>query len=161
MTGDDQRDGRDYSPDRHYADECSPACRAPSCSCGHCFYDHAIALTDNDRHSCTTGCGCTRFTDSGLSMQTRALMAAVTEAVGIPYGASAGDQAAYQKLLAERVMNLNVALNHLGDRGLADLAWSLRHLHGRLAELPVNYRTDYAEVLADMRSRREPGRGQA
>ena len=84
-------------------------------------------------------------------------MAAVTEAVGIPYGASAGDQPAYQKLLAERVMNLNVALNHLGDRRLADPAWSLRHLRGRLAELPVNFRTDYAEVLADMRSRREPG----
>jgi len=147
-------DFHDYQVGRHWAGECSPACRAPVRTCGHCFYDHAIALMDHDRHSCTTGCGCTTFTDTGLTVQALAIIGVVREAAGIPHGASVGDGEAYQDLLAKRVMHLNVALANLGrDRFTGDrLEWTFDYLRGRLAENPVTYRTSYAEVLADMRA---------
>ena len=86
-------------------------------------------------------------------MQTRVIIAAVREAIGIPYGASEGDMEPYRQLLAERVMRLNVTLQSIGENtpGTGP-SWNLEYLRSQLAELPVTYRTDYAEVLADLRA---------
>ncbi len=138
---------------RHYAGGCGPACRAAACACGHCAYDHAISPDGQTLISCTAGCGrrCTAFADSGLSIQARAIIGAVREAAGIPYGASVGDGERYRELLAARVMHLTVALEGIArGGGPALLAWQLEHLREKLAGCPVDYRTDYAEVLADM-----------
>lgn len=152
--------GRRGIPDfSHYAGQCSPSCRSAACSCEHCVHDHAISMADQSRTSCTTGCGCREFADSGLSVQARAITDAVLEAVGIPYGASVGDGERYNELLAERVMHLTVALKSITDLPPLDLGWKLGYLRERLATCPVDYRTDYAEVLAGLRASRADLRG--
>ena len=144
------------APDfHHYAGQCTPSCRAAACRCGHCVCDHAIALADRSRTSCTAGCGCKAFADSGLSIQARAILGAVREAVGIPYGASAADGERYDKLLARRVMHLTIALQGILTSARAgSLEWTLGYLRGQLAACPVDYRTSYADVLADLEASR-------
>ncbi|GAA2386940.1 hypothetical protein GCM10010420_07280 [Streptomyces glaucosporus] len=67
----------------------------------------------------------------------RDLLAAVLEAIDIPYPATVGDSEQYGEVLAERVMHTAVALrNVLDDRPLSEVEWETAYLRERLAEHP-------------------------
>ncbi|NUL03580.1 hypothetical protein HRW07_10100 [Streptomyces lunaelactis] len=69
----------------------------------------------------------------------RCLLAAVHEALDIPYPATVGDSEAHDRILDERVMHARIALNAVLNKG-DDPGWSADYLRARLAELPP---TDY------------------
>lgn len=71
---------------------------------------------------------------------TRALLAAVLEALAIPAPATIGDGEIHDRVLADRVMHARIALENVLERG-DDPGWSAEYLRARLAEhLPVGYR---------------------
>ncbi|MCI0385430.1 hypothetical protein [Streptomyces sp. CNQ085] len=67
----------------------------------------------------------------------RELLAAVLEAIDLPYPATLGDSERYREVLEQRVMHAAIALrNVLADRPLMDIAWDTEYLRERLAEHP-------------------------
>ncbi|MFF7200498.1 hypothetical protein [Streptomyces sp. NPDC008141] len=64
-----------------------------------------------------------------------ALLAAVHEALAIPYPATIGDTEEYSRILGERVMHTSVTLDAVLNRG-DDPGWSADFLRARLTELP-------------------------
>lgn len=70
----------------------------------------------------------------------RTMLAAVLEAIAIPYPAAMGDEEVHAEVLADRVMHARVALENVLQHG-DDPGWSADHLRARLAEHPpVGYR---------------------
>lgn len=71
----------------------------------------------------------------------RALLAAVLDAIAIPYPATVGDGEVHDRILLDRVMDAKVALEGVLQRG-DDPGWSADYLRARLAEKPpTGYRT--------------------
>ncbi|MGC5007461.1 hypothetical protein [Streptomyces sp. DT203] len=66
----------------------------------------------------------------------RTLLAAVLEAIAIPYPATVGDSETYGRILADRVMHARVTLEDALRRD-DDLGWSTDYLRARLAEHPA------------------------
>jgi hypothetical protein len=66
----------------------------------------------------------------------RALLAAVLEALDIPYPATVGDSEVHDRILLDRVMHAKVALEGVLQRG-DDPGWSADYLRSRLAEKPA------------------------
>lgn len=97
-----------------------------------------------------------REPEAPLPESARPVVEAVLEAIGIPYGAAVVDEEARKELLAERVLYLKIAVETLLD-GRTPQDWILGRLRKHLEACPVTYRTDYAEVLADLRKAREAG----
>ncbi|MDX5565637.1 hypothetical protein PYK79_23135 [Streptomyces sp. ID05-04B] len=89
-------------------------------------------------------------TESAEARELRVLLAAVLEAIGIPYPATVGDGEAYGRILEERVMDARIALEGVLRRG-DDPGWSAEYLRIRLAGNPaVGYRAaGGAEQLPD------------
>lgn len=74
---------------------------------------------------------------------TRDLLAALLEALDIPLPATMGDDAAYQRLLADRAGQVAVSLRGLlkdDQAGDADPAWEAVYLRKNIAKLPITYR---------------------
>ncbi|MGY1453826.1 hypothetical protein [Streptomyces sp. SS8] len=72
----------------------------------------------------------------------RELLAAVLEAIDLPYPATIGDSERYREVLERRVMHAAIALrNALHDRPLMDITWDTEYLRERLADHPpTSYR---------------------
>jgi len=71
----------------------------------------------------------------------RDLLAAVLEALAIPYPATVGDSEVHDRILLDRVMDARVALEGVLQRG-DDAGWSADYLRSRIAEKPATgYRT--------------------
>jgi hypothetical protein len=67
----------------------------------------------------------------------RDLLAAVLEAIDIPYPATVGDSERYGVVLEQRVLHAVIALrNVLADRPLMDITWDTAYLRERLADHP-------------------------
>ncbi|SEP65093.1 hypothetical protein [Streptomyces radiopugnans] len=67
----------------------------------------------------------------------RELLAAVLEAIDLPYPATIGDSERYREILERRAMHTAITLrNVLHDRPLMDVAWDTEYLRERLAEHP-------------------------
>jgi hypothetical protein len=66
----------------------------------------------------------------------RTLLDAVREAIGIPHAATVGDDETRARILADRVMHAQIALDNVLDRG-DEPGWSADYLRARLAEHPV------------------------
>jgi hypothetical protein len=69
----------------------------------------------------------------------RDLLAAVLEAIDIPYPAAVGHEKAHDRILIERVMHAKIALRAVLDDRDADragIAWTTKYLKERLAENP-------------------------
>lgn len=81
-------------------------------------------------------------TESADARELRVLLAAVLEAIGIPYPATVGDAETYDRILKERVMDARVALDGVLRRG-DEPGWSAEYLRIRLAENPA---TGYREA---------------
>ncbi|MFJ8060818.1 hypothetical protein [Streptomyces sp. NPDC096142] len=79
-----------------------------------------------------------------MNDDTRAFIAAVLEAIGIPSPATYGDREAFQRLLEDRVLDTVVALTGaLDEPPAADwgLGWHTDYLRKRLAtKPPTTYR---------------------
>ncbi|MCG3041141.1 hypothetical protein L7D48_11315 [Streptomyces sp. S1A] len=74
---------------------------------------------------------------SEISASVRELLAAVLEAVDLPYPATIGDSERYREVLEQRVLHASITLqNVLHDRPLMDIAWEAEYLRERLAEHP-------------------------
>lgn len=83
----------------------------------------------------------------------RDALQAVTEAVCIPFAATAGDEQVRAKILIERLMHLRTFLNRLPDDSLD---WGIAYLRERLAEHPAEgYRT-WHEAVAEMHEKENP-----
>ncbi len=78
-------------------------------------------------------------------------LAAVREAVGIPNGATVGDQETRDAILIERAGHAAVMLQGiLGRDASVDIPWSVAYLRARLAEHPAEgYRT-WDERVAEL-----------
>ena len=70
-----------------------------------------------------------------INRTARTLLAAVLEALAIPYPATVGDGEVHDRILAERVMHARIALENVLERG-DDAGWSADYLRARLAEHP-------------------------
>ncbi|MFI6895284.1 hypothetical protein ACIBM4_14320 [Streptomyces sp. NPDC050256] len=66
----------------------------------------------------------------------RTLLAAVLEALAIPYPATIGDSEAYGRILADRAMHASIALENVLKRD-DDPEWSADYLRRKLAEHPA------------------------
>ncbi|GAA2407430.1 hypothetical protein GCM10010420_39410 [Streptomyces glaucosporus] len=67
----------------------------------------------------------------------RALLAAVLEAIDLPYPATVGDSERYHDVLERRVAHVAIALRGvLHDRPLMGSEWEAEYLRERLAEHP-------------------------
>jgi hypothetical protein len=67
----------------------------------------------------------------------RELLAAVLEAIDLPYPATVGDSERYHEVLERRVAHVAIALRGvLHDRPLMDVEWEAEYLRERLAEHP-------------------------
>ncbi|MFP8904795.1 hypothetical protein [Streptomyces atacamensis] len=67
----------------------------------------------------------------------RALLAAVLEAIDLPYPATLADSERYRDVLERRALHAALALrNVLDDRPLTDVEWDVEYLRERLAEHP-------------------------
>lgn len=66
----------------------------------------------------------------------RRLLEAVYEALSIPYPATIGDDEVYQRILCERAMHAQIALEGVLARG-DNPEWSAAWLRDRLAEHPA------------------------
>ena len=87
----------------------------------------------------------------------RDALAAVLEAIGIPYPATVGDGEVHGKVLAARVMHVRTFLGTVLRDQPADMAWSVAYLRERLAEHPADgYRT-WDEAVAELRAREAGG----
>ncbi|MGW1616558.1 hypothetical protein ACWCQZ_45440 [Streptomyces sp. NPDC002285] len=65
------------------------------------------------------------------------LLAAILEALDLPYPASVGHQVAHDLLLNERAMHAKIALRAvLDERPLTEIDWTTAYLRERLAEHP-------------------------
>ncbi|MET7731596.1 hypothetical protein ABZT02_09525 [Streptomyces sp. NPDC005402] len=72
-----------------------------------------------------------------MDADTRALLAAVLEALDIPHPATVGGNEAHDKVLNDRVMHAAIALRSvLDDKPLMDTEWTTAYLRERLAEHP-------------------------
>lgn len=70
----------------------------------------------------------------------RALLAAVLEAIALPYPATVGDAEVHDRILLDRVIDARVAIEGVLQRG-DEPGWSADYLRARLAEKPaVGYR---------------------
>ncbi|GAA0348083.1 hypothetical protein NE235_10835 [Actinoallomurus spadix] len=67
----------------------------------------------------------------------RDALAAVREALDIPYPRTAGDEEVYREILDRRVMQALVMLRGVLDRDDANVAWHVEYLRGKLAEMPA------------------------
>ncbi|MFE4692913.1 hypothetical protein ACFRH6_23035 [Streptomyces sp. NPDC056749] len=67
--------------------------------------------------------------------EVRGLLAAVLEALAIPYPATVGGGEVYDRLLAERAMHATTTLRGVLDHG-DDPGWTADYLRARLAEHP-------------------------
>lgn len=65
------------------------------------------------------------------------LLAAVLEAIDLPYPASMGGQEAHDRILNERVMHAKLALRSVLDDGSLGLDWDAAYLREKLADHPV------------------------
>lgn len=75
-----------------------------------------------------------------MSAAERDLLAAVLEALAIPYPATVGDSEIHDRILLDRVMDARVALDGVLQRG-DDPGWSADYLRAQLAKKPaVGYR---------------------
>lgn len=80
-------------------------------------------------------------TESGEARELRALLAAVLEALAIPYPATVGDGEVHDRILLDRVMDARVALEGVLQRS-DEPGWTADYLRARLAEKPATgYRT--------------------
>ncbi|MFF3874290.1 hypothetical protein [Streptomyces sp. NPDC001978] len=66
----------------------------------------------------------------------RTLLAAVLEAIAIPYPATFGDSEVHDRILLDRVMDARIAIEGVLQRG-DDPGWSADYLRGRLAAKPA------------------------
>lgn len=83
----------------------------------------------------------------GRPNELRALLAAVLEAIALPYPATIGDAEVHGRILSDRVIDARVALEGVLHRG-DDPGWSADYLRSRLAEKPATgYRTTGGEAL--------------
>jgi hypothetical protein len=75
---------------------------------------------------------------AAVPSEVRELLAAVLEALSIPFPATVGDHARYSELLEERAMHARLALERALEPGGAPLglAWETGYLRDRLAEHP-------------------------
>lgn len=65
------------------------------------------------------------------------LLAAIVEALDLPFPATIGHQPAHDKILNERVMHAKIALRSvLDDKSFMDIGWTTAYLRERLAEHP-------------------------
>ena len=94
------------------------------------------------------------MSSDALHPQARQIIEAVLEAIDIPYGASAGEAAIRERVLAERAMNLKIALRNAAD-GCSPLDWSLNWMREQFQSRECSlqqYETDYAKVLARLQT---------
>lgn len=82
--------------------------------------------------------------DRGLAAETRELLAAVLEAIDVPYAATTGGEETRARIMGERVMQLKVSLRPLaeasdrGDRYMDEVFTDgLAYLREQLAEMPA------------------------
>ncbi|GBQ01045.1 hypothetical protein SSP531S_24750 [Streptomyces spongiicola] len=73
--------------------------------------------------------------DRTATNELRGLLAAIREALDIPYPATVGDTEAHAQILSDRVMHARIALENVLDRG-NDPGWSADYLRARLTEHP-------------------------
>jgi hypothetical protein len=66
----------------------------------------------------------------------RDLLAAVLEALDLPYPATVGHEKAHDEVLNERAMHAKIALRAVLDDRAAGIAWTTEYLRERLAEHP-------------------------
>jgi hypothetical protein len=71
----------------------------------------------------------------------RDLLAAVLEALDLPYAATVGDEDAYRQALEERAMHAKIALRSVLDGHPLDVEFTTSYLRERLGEHPPTYRT--------------------
>ncbi|MFM9652778.1 hypothetical protein NFX46_02010 [Streptomyces phaeoluteigriseus] len=83
--------------------------------------------------------------DSTLPEPARDLLAAVLEALDVPYPATTGGADVHDRLLSARVVHARIALRNLLDDAAPDLgpAWHAKYLRERLAKHPI---TGYVTV---------------
>ncbi|WP_228979677.1 hypothetical protein [Streptomyces sp. DH12] len=67
----------------------------------------------------------------------RTLLSAVRDAIAIPYAATIGDDEIRARIIADRVMHAQIALDNVLDRG-DEPGWSADYLRARLAEHPTS-----------------------
>jgi hypothetical protein len=78
---------------------------------------------------------------------------AVREAIGIPNGATVGDQETRDKILGERLIHTVVMLQNILDEDdgrTVDVPWAVEYLRARLAEHPAEGYKTWAERMAEM-----------
>lgn len=66
----------------------------------------------------------------------RELLAAVLEAVEIPYPATLGDSEAYERIRATRTTHMEIAVRSALDGHPLGIEWTTEYLRERLAECP-------------------------
>ena len=72
---------------------------------------------------------------SAPDSELRTLLQATLEAIAIPHPATVGDGEVYDRVLAERVMHVRVALENVLEDN-QDPGWSADYLRARLLEHP-------------------------
>jgi len=78
-------------------------------------------------------------------------LAAVLEALGIPYAATVGDDEIRAKILDERTGHAVVMLRGiLGEDATRDIPWSVAYLRERLAEHPATGYKTWDERIAEL-----------
>jgi hypothetical protein len=78
---------------------------------------------------------------------------AVREAIGIPHGATVGDQETRDKILLERAGHATVFLDDIFERlGRADVdvPWSVEYLRARLAKHPATGYKTWQQHVAEL-----------
>jgi hypothetical protein len=150
---------------KHVGNDTAPATwsgpDAGPCQCGHGFRDHAIALADQSRGSCTTGCGCHRYAAAGLSRdELLDALRTVREAIAIPCPATVGGREKYAEILTIRVMHAKSTLDGLlaADRPYAGAARDVAYLRERLAEHPAEGYKTWDEHVAELEAARKADR---
>ncbi|GFH38890.1 hypothetical protein [Streptomyces pacificus] len=89
--------------------------------------------------------------------ESRALLAAVREALDIPHPATVGDAEVHDRILEARVMHARIALADVLDHG-GDPGWHADYLRSRLAEHPpTGYRSAPTERVGDALPAMRPG----
>lgn len=67
----------------------------------------------------------------------RDALAAVREALDIPYAKTAGDEEIYREILDRRLMQALVMLRGVLDEDDPPVAWRVEYLRAKLAEMPA------------------------
>jgi hypothetical protein len=92
------------------------------------------------------------MTDPAISASPeRAALAAVLEALDIPYAATVGDEETRAKILDQRLGHAVAMLRGvLGEDAAADVPWSVAYLRAQLAKHPAEGYKTWDERMAEL-----------